>query len=50
MIIGPFALVICVIRVAEQPDGWFGVLDWIYFLALSAMILGAGRSTAPAAR
>jgi hypothetical protein len=40
MFVGPFALAISAISITERRDGWFGPLDWIYFLVLGGMLLG----------
>ena len=50
MIVGPFALAICALAIADRPDGWLGLLDWIYFVVLGGTIFAAGRSSAAAGR
>ena len=40
MIVGPFALAIVALSIAERRDGWFALLDLIYFLILGGMLLG----------
>ena len=40
MIVGPFALAIAAVGSIERRDGWFGALDWIYFVVLGGMLLG----------
>jgi hypothetical protein len=40
MIVGPFALAIFAISIAERHDGWLGLIDGIYFLVLGGMVLG----------
>jgi hypothetical protein len=40
MIVGPFALAIFGVGIAERRDGWFSPLDLVYFLVLGGMVLG----------
>lgn len=40
MIVGPFALAISAISIATRGDGWFGLLDLIYFVVLGGTLLG----------
>ncbi len=40
MMVGPFSLAICAISIAERPDGWLGLTDWIYFAVLGGMLVG----------
>jgi hypothetical protein len=40
MIVGPFALAIFAISIFARRDGWFSVLDLIYFVVLGGMLLG----------
>jgi hypothetical protein len=40
MIIGPFALAIAAVGIADRRDGWFSPLDLIYFVVLGGMLLG----------
>ena len=40
MMVGPFILGVCAIRITGRTDGWFSPLDGLYFLALGGMLLG----------
>lgn len=40
MFVGPFALAIVAITIAERHGGWLGPFDVIYFVILVGMLLG----------
>jgi hypothetical protein len=40
MMVGPFALSICAISIAQRGAGWLGLPDAIYFLVLGGMLIG----------
>jgi hypothetical protein len=40
MIVGPFALAVCTISIAQRGDGWLSPLDLVYFLVLCGMLIG----------
>jgi hypothetical protein len=40
MMVGPFALAICAMRITQRLDGWIGPFDMIYLLLLGGMFLG----------
>ncbi len=40
MVVGPFALAIFALSMTERRDGWFSLLDLIYFVVLGGMLLG----------
>ena len=50
MIVGPFALAICALALADRSDGWLGLLDAVYFLALAGTISAQWMSFAAASR
>ena len=40
MIVGPFALAVIALSIAERRDGWASPLDLLYFAVLGGMLLG----------
>ena len=40
MIVGPFALAICAVGIAQRDAGWFSPSDVFYFVVLGGMLIG----------